>query len=169
MWFGVPVTGVARTLVDLARHDRWDGIMAADAALHEKLVNRRDIDRALAGAVGWPGVRQARALLALATAEAESPLESLTRLRLHDDGFPIPELQVWIGRDRVDLLFVEQRLILEIDGLEKYERDALQQEKRREVRLRRQGYRVERVTWTDIVKRWPETSAWLRSVLRLPA
>lgn len=168
-WFGVAVTSVARTLVDLARHGRWDGIMAADAALREQLVTRHDIDEALAGAVGWPGVRQARALLALADPNAESPLESLTRLRLHDDGFPVPELQYWIGHDRVDMLFGEQRLVLEIDGLEKYRGNALTLEKQREVRLRRKGYRVERVTWEDVVKNWPETSAWLRSILRLPA
>jgi very-short-patch-repair endonuclease len=143
--------------------------MAADAALREKLVTGNDIDGAVEGATGWPGVRQARDLLALATPEAESPLESLTRLRLHDDGFPTPELQVWIGRDRVDMLFPAQRLILEIDGLEKYRDDALRREKRREIRLRRQGYRVERVTWDDVVNRWPETSAWLRTILRLPA
>jgi very-short-patch-repair endonuclease len=167
-WFGVPATSVPRTVVDLARHDRWDAIMAADAALHEGLVDVAAIDRALAGAVGWPGVRQAREVLALADARAESPLESLTRLRLHDDGFPIPDLQVWVGRDRVDMLFDDQRLILEIDGLEKYVDDALQVEKLRETRLRRHGYRVERVTWDDILKNWPQTAAWLRRLLRLP-
>lgn len=172
-WFGCPATTIARTLVDLARHDRWDAIMAADAALHQSLVGRQAIARALAEAAGWPGVRQARAVLALASHTAESPLESLTRLRLHDDGFPAPDLQVWLGRDRVDMLFRKQRLILEIDGLEKYEgedaRDALRQEKRREIRLRRLGYQVERVTWEDVVTNWPRTSAWLRRILRLPA
>lgn len=167
-WFGIPETAVPRTLVDLARHDRWDAIMAVDAALHEGLVDRPAIDAALAGAVGWPGIRQARALFALADGRAESPLESLTRLRLHDDGFPIPDLQVWIGPDRVDMLFEEQRMILEIDGLEKYVDDALRLEKRRETRLRRLGYRVERVTWDDVVTNWSETAAWLRRLLRLP-
>lgn len=169
-WFGCPVTTVARTLVDLGRHDRWDAIMAADAALHEGLVDRTAIDRALNGAIGWPGVRQARAVLALADERAESPLESLTRLRLHDDGFPMPDLQVWFGGDRVDMVFEEQRLILEIDGLKKYDdRDARRSEKLRETRLRRYRYRVERVTWNDVVTNWPATAAWLRGLLRLPA
>lgn len=167
-WYGVPVTTVARTLVDAARHDRWDAIMATDAALREHLVDRAALDAAIADATGWPGIRQAREVLALATPLGESPLESLTRLRLHDDGFPSPELQVWIGRDRVDMLFPRQRLILEIDGLEKYVDGALRREKVRETRLRRLGYRVERVTWEDVVKRWPETSAWIRQLLRLP-
>ena len=167
-WFGVLVTSIARTLVDLGRHDRWDAIMAADAALHEGLVDRATIDEVLARAKGWPGVRQAREVLALADERAESPLESLTRLRLHDDGFPVPDLQVWFGLDRVDMVFEEQRLILEVDGLEKYIDGALEQEKLRETRLRRYGYRVERVTWDDIVRNWPATAAWLRRLLRLP-
>lgn len=168
-WFGCSVTTMPRTLVDLARHDRWDAIMAADAALRERLVTRDEIAGTLARAYGWPGVRQARDVLAIADHRGESALESLTRLRLHDDGFPIPDLQVWIGKDRVDMLFKEQRLVLEIDGLEKYVGDALRREKMRENRLRRLGYRVERVTWHDIVNRWPATSAWLRQLLRLPA
>jgi uncharacterized protein DUF559 len=168
-WFGVPVTTVARTLVDLGRHDRRDAIMAADAALREDLVTRAEIDAALAAARGWPGVRPAREVLALADPRAESPLESLARLVMHDDGLPAPELQVSIGGYKVDMLFDEQRLIVEIDGLDKYSGNALQREKRRERRLRRHGYRVERLTWDDLVHRWPETRVWLRAALGLPA
>jgi hypothetical protein len=40
-WFGAPVTSVPRTVVDLARLSRYDGIMAADAALHESLTTPR--------------------------------------------------------------------------------------------------------------------------------
>ena len=177
-WFGVPVTTVARTLVDLARHDRRDAIMAGDAALRELQVDCGQLRSALDGAVGWPGVRQAREVLGLLDPRAESPLESLTRLVLHDDGFPAPELQVWLGADRVDMLFVAQRLVLEIDGRDKYGggwsgdeetvRDPLWKEKRRERRLRALNYRVERVTWDEVVVRWPETRTWLRAAVGLP-
>ncbi len=168
-WFGCPATTIARTLVDLGRHDRWDAIMAADAALCQSLTSAAGIDRALEAAAGWPGVRQARTVLLLASPDAESPLESITRLRLHEGGFPAPRLQVWIGRDRVDMLFEEHGLILEMDGLAKYSDEEWRREKRREVRLRKLGYRIERVTWDDVVNRWPETRGWLRDHLRLPA
>jgi very-short-patch-repair endonuclease len=174
-WFGVPVIGTARSLVDLGRHDRRDAIMAVDAALREALVGQVEVADQLARARGWPGVRQAREVLALASPLAESPLESLARLVLHDDGFPAPRLQVQIlGTPyRVDLLWPEARLILEIDGLEKYSADEYRREyrreKRREQRLRKLGYRIERITWDDIVQRWPETRAWLRVALHLPA
>jgi very-short-patch-repair endonuclease len=167
-WFGVLVTTVARTLVDLARHDRRDAIMAADAALRADAADRPAIEAALARAAGWPGVRQAREVLAEATPLAESPLESLTRLVLHDDGFPAPRLQVQVGSYRVDMLFDEQRLILEVDGLAKYTDAESRREKRRAQALRALGYRVERVTWDDVVVRWPTTRTWLRAALALP-
>ena len=168
-WFGIPVLSVARTLVDLGRHDRRDAIMAVDAALRERLVTRDDIDRSLEQAVGWPGVKQAREVLALADPRAESPLESLARLVLHDDGFPPPDdLQRWFGHDRVDMVFDRQRLILEIDGLGKYRNTTPAEEKRRERRLRRYGYRVERLTWDELVVNWPATRRWLRPLFGLP-
>jgi very-short-patch-repair endonuclease len=169
-WFGLPILTPSRTLVDLGRHDRRDAIMAADAALAADLVRVDEVDAALALARGWPGVRQARAVLALASRRAESPLESLTRLALHDDGFPAPLLQVQIPGTpyRVDMLWPDSRLILEIDGVAKYTDLELRREKIRELRLRALGYRVERVGWADVVLHWARTRVWLGAALRLP-
>ena len=72
-----------------------------------------DLNDALEVAVGWPYVRRARAIVALGNRLAESALESLVRLKLHDDGFPQPELQVDIDEYRVDLLLRAQRVIVE--------------------------------------------------------
>jgi very-short-patch-repair endonuclease len=162
-WFGVPVTSLPRTLVDLARHDRRDGLMAADAALYQRLVTMGEIAFELDRAAGWPGVVRARALLALANGKAESPLESLTRLALHDSGFPVPELQYEIGEYRVDLCWPDRRLVIEADGREKYSDDALWNEKKRETELRKHGYRVERVIWSDVVNDWPLTRNRIRA------
>ncbi len=164
-WHGVAVSTVARTVIDLARHDRRDGVIAADAALREGLTSHEELEFVLDGARGWPGVRQARTVCAFADARAESPLESLTRLALHDDGFPAPELQSWIGPYRVDLCWPQQQLVLEVDGRVKYSADALWAEKRREAALRRFGFRVERVIWADVTRYWPSTAERLRSAL----
>ena len=173
-WYGAPVLSVARTLADLGRHNRFDAIMAADAALREGLVDQHDLDRSIAQARGWPGIRRARAVLALADPRSESPLESVLRLRLHEDGFPKPEPQVWIDdparrrRYRVDLLIAEHGLVIEADGRIKYTADALWKEKQRETRLRAMGFRVERVVWSDVLSTWPETAARLWAVIRTP-
>jgi very-short-patch-repair endonuclease len=170
-WYGVPVLTPERTLVDLGRHDRFDAIMAADAALRELCVDPDLVRTALEQAVGWPGVRQARAVLALADPRAESPLESVLRLRLHEDGFPVPELQYRVVDTLhatiyyVDLLLPDQRLVLEADGRGKYADDALWEEKVRETRLRALGFRVERVIWSDVFRDWPATSARLRHLI----
>jgi very-short-patch-repair endonuclease len=155
-WFGTPVTTTARTVVDLARHEARSAIMAADAALRERRTTRAELDGALARARGWPGVRRAREIVAVADADAESPLESVVRLALHDDGFPPPQLQRLVAGYRVDFLWPQYRLILEADGRGKYVNDELWLEKQRETVLRRAGYTVERVLWADVFAGWSD-------------
>jgi Transcriptional regulator, AbiEi antitoxin/Protein of unknown function (DUF559) len=170
-WYGAAVATVARLLVDVARDDARAGLVAADAARRDRCVTGRDVEAMLRRARGWPGVRRAREVLALASPLAESPLESIVRLAAQDSGLPMPELQVEIrdprsGRvDRVDMLWRAARLILEADGRLKYTGDELWAEKRREERLVRQGYRVIRVMWSDVVGDWDATCERIRAAL----
>jgi hypothetical protein len=176
-WYGLDVTTVERTLVDLARHDRWDGVMAADAAPRSGGTIPSALDEALARSRGWPGVKQAREVVEFADARVESPLESVTRLRMHDDGFPTPDLQVWVGDPErrtnywLDFVLREQGLVIEADGRAKYSGEALWEEKKREARIRAlTGWRIERVTWSDVTTDWAETRQRLAHAanLRLP-
>jgi very-short-patch-repair endonuclease len=168
-WFGVPVTVPAVTVVDVARRDRREGIVVIDAALRERVARRTGLEAVLARSCGRPGVRQARELVALGSPRAESPLESVVRLALHDDGFPPPSLQALIGDERVDMLWRSRRLIVEADGRLKYRGDlggdVMWREKKRERRLSRLGYEVVRVFWADVFDDWPATSAYLRAKL----
>jgi hypothetical protein len=164
MWFGVPVANVARTVIDAARHDARDGLMTADAALRDRLATRDEFAVMIARAAGWSGIRRARQVLSIASPLAESALESVVRLAMHDAGFPTPELQVEFYDPRrdcsygVDLLLRDRRLIIEADGKGKYTDEELWREKRREGRLRAlTGNRVERVVWADVMSDWTET------------
>jgi hypothetical protein len=70
----------------------------------------------------------ARRVVAFADARAESPLESISRLRMREHGVPAPEPQVeiWIdGRfaGRVDFYWDEYGVIGEADGWGKYRND----------------------------------------------
>ena len=175
-WFGIAVTTVARTVVDVARSSGVaDGLVAADAALHERLVTQEALLVAANGVAGWPGAAAARRVAALAQPLAESPLESLSRLCLADGGLPAPEVQAWVvvadgRRYRVDLLWRERRVVLEADGRLKYERSAaLWEEKRRQERIEGAGYRVVRVNWADVVHSPAETVARIRAALSRPA
>jgi len=169
-WFGAPVSTVARTVADLARTGVEHGLIAADAALHERLVTTAELATEIACA-GWPGALAARAVLAQASPLAESPLESLTRLCLHDGGLPNPELQVRVvdpadgWHCRVDMLWPAQRLVVEADGRLKYRDSELWREKLRQERLERLGYRVIRVLWDDVMNHPAQTIARVRRAL----
>lgn len=173
-WFGIPVTSIARTVSDLARTVGMpDALVAADGALHERLVTQRELSLAVSGAAGWPGVTSARLVAGFADGLAESPLESLTRLCLHRGQVPPPELQVPIvaggRRFRVDFAWRAQRVVLEADGLAKYASpDRLREEKRRQELIERAGYRVVRVGWDDVMNHPTETVARVLRALGTP-
>jgi hypothetical protein len=92
---GLPVTTRVRTAFDLGRHlDRPQALARLDALMWNQ---KFSIEAVLALADRYPrarGVRQLRELLPLVDGGAESPRESLTRLWLHDAGFPRPETQI---------------------------------------------------------------------------
>lgn len=169
-WYGVPVQSGARAVVDLARFDADSGLMAADAGLAERVLTAEQLAAALSRAGGLTGIRRARDIVSLASGAAESPLESVVRLRLHDAGLPPPQLQFPVtGADgkryRVDFAWPERRLILEADGRDKYTGDALWAEKRRELAVQQAGWRVLRVRWRDVYQDWPQTHGWLAAAL----
>ena len=156
---GVRCISTASAVVMTAvRHGLRAGVVAADAAMHAGLVDLAGLSAATARlALGVRGRSKAARLLQLVDASSESPGESLTRMALVGLGVrfstqvDIRDLLGLIGR--VDFL-VEGRIVLEFDGLVKYDgqegRQALAAEKRREDRLRAAGYEVVRLTWADL-------------------
>lgn len=163
---GIPLMTVARTVVDVCRHSRADGIVVADAALRAGLVTRWELAAALGTAYRWPGVIAARDVVGLADPAAESPIESVLRLRMHDDGFPPPVLQYPVGPYFADLALPRYGLLIEADGRVKYHDDALWKEKRREHEIRAGGWWIERVVLADLFARWPVTSRRLEAAMR---
>jgi hypothetical protein len=156
---GMPVTSVARTLVDLARAlPRRDVLVMADEALHTGLVRQQEIDRTLLDCAGWPGIRAAGRNLALADERIESVAESVARSIMLDLGFSVPEPQVRIWDRtgtcvaRADFYFAEWRLIVAVDGKQKYldRPEAAWAEKLQQDVLHELGYEVVRLTWADL-------------------
>jgi predicted transcriptional regulator of viral defense system len=176
------ITASARTLVDCARE--WpleDAVVAIDAALNAGLSSHADLTEAVLAQRHWAGIGDAARAANLADARAESPLETLGRLRILASGLPAPELQVEI-RDargfvaRVDAWYEEAAVAVEFDGLVKYEapRDGrsparvLWEEKRREDRLRDLDIRVQRVVRADLGPAWKRVGARLGALLATP-
>jgi hypothetical protein len=166
MRYGVPLTSVARTVIDLARTLSFlEGVAVADSALHSGQTSRAELDAVLASCPRWPGIQRARQVTAFADARAESVLESIGRVAFHESGLPPPDLQVWVGDEdeiigRADFLWRQYRTIAEADGLFKYSspsRSLAQLD--RDARLRAAGYEVVHFTWPEIT-RVPAQVAW---------
>jgi len=156
---GVPVTSVARTVVDLARALPFaEGVAVADSALRDKRATRGELEAVLAQCPRWPGIQRARQVVAFADPLAESVLESISRAAFHEHGLPLPELQVWVGGEdeiagRVDFLWRQHRTIAEADGAVKYTGPARAlAQLNRDARLREAGFEVVHFTWPEITK-----------------
>lgn len=149
----LPVTSLARTVIDLSRDESFvSGVVVADAALRqgvglEQLVGVAERCRT------WPGGPRALAVARFADGLAESPLESVSRVSMHERGLPPPELQVEVwhrGRlvARVDELWRDANLVGEPDGRSKYDStESFYAEKRRQEHLVSVGLEVVRWDW----------------------
>ncbi|HZA72196.1 MAG TPA: hypothetical protein VE476_04725 [Propionibacteriaceae bacterium] len=178
---GIVVTALARTVLDLGRTRPMEQAVAAgDAALRLGL-SPAALHLGLLGMERWPGVRAARRTIDFLDGASESVGESVSRVRMHLDGLPTPELQQEIlGPDgqviaRVDFLWRKQRVVGEFDGKMKYGRllrpgqtvsDVVFDEKVREDRIRDEDHRVVRWIWPDLRQRWVLRDRVLRALDR---
>lgn len=167
----VPVTSAARAVVDVARSECLrNAVVAADAALRAG-VTSEDLRAVLARARRWPGVVAAREAIAFADTHAETPLESISRVGLHQLGLPAPELQVEVWEfdqlvARVDFLWRRWCVVGEADGRGKYESvEDLYREKRREERLRDLGFEIVRWDWPTAYRPGPDWESAIRRAM----
>lgn len=175
---GLRVTSPVDTVLAVAAsRDLRRSLPVADAAVRAGLVTREDLARGASARDRTRGVRRMRVVAHLADGRAESAGESVSRARIHLDGFVQPDLQVPFVRRgavvaRVDFWWAGPRVVGEFDGRKKYRvdgvddrralEDRLWDEKRREDRLRDAGLRVVRWTWQDAWRPGP-LAALLRS------
>jgi hypothetical protein len=154
------VTTPARTVMDIARERGVAaGVVAADYVLHTGLANASELAAAFEVSSCWPGRKAARTTLAFADGAAESPLESLSRLRIAAFGLPAPRPQAvlcdefgrFIGRG--DFYWDEFGVVGESDGDLKYDDDpeaAIVKERRRERGFCDTGLITVRWGWSDL-------------------
>ena len=159
---GVRCTSPVRTLVDLAG-------MLSDASLRKtveraavlKLLDLPALDATLQAARGRRGISALEAIAAEWRSEdgkvpdVRSDFEALVLPRLLAMGLPRPGCNVPLEPEGerlvVDFLWEEQRLAVETDGRETHATPvAFQRDRRRDQVLVAAGYRVVRVTWTQI-------------------
>jgi very-short-patch-repair endonuclease len=151
----VPVTSVARTLVDLA--DVLSEPRLRDA-IHEaevlRLFDRRRLKEALERAPGRAGGHRLRRLLAdwvndpaFTRSDAERRVLELSRTA----GLPTPQVNVWIAGHEVDFFWAEGNLAVEFDGAATHHTlRAFHRDRQRDRDLASQGIQVLRVTSHDL-------------------
>jgi len=163
---GIRITTPARTIADLARLLPFEqAVVAADGALHKKLLTAEQLVAATTAIRGAPGSRAALRVARFASGLSESVGESRSRVMMHAAALPPPVLQLEVndigGRKlgRSDYGRHDGRLLGEFDGKIKYGRllkpgespgDAVFREKLREDALRDNGSRVVRWVWAEL-------------------
>lgn len=154
--FGIRVTTVSRTVVDLARTSPFKAaVVAADSALRADKTTKAELAHVCAECSQWPGVRQAQQVVAFADQRAESVLESCARVVFHELGLEPPDLQVTVHGEgfafRVDFCWSQHGTIAEADGLAKLtSRNDILAQFRRDRLLRDAGYKVAHFTWREL-------------------
>lgn len=151
---GIPATSLGRTVFDLARLYPLDrAVSAGDRAVALGMATEL-LTEMLERGSHWAGIRQARRVLDFIDGRAESPGESISRIRTDQFGLPAPQLQLPVRlRDGSmaygDFGWPELRTIGEFDGRVKYQAllrpgesisDVVIREKRREDLLRELGW-----------------------------
>lgn len=125
---GIPVTGIVRTLVDVAAEL---GPIAVERAVNEadklELIDPEALRSALGGYEGEPGVRPLRAILDARTFRlSDSDLEIAFRPIAQEAGLPIPLTKQIVNGFEVDFYWPELGLVIETDGLRYHRTPAAQ-------------------------------------------
>ena len=162
---GVPVTTLTRTLADVAVTEPFlTAVAILDWAFARHPVTADEVLADLDRRALIRGRRRAEHAIAFADSASGSAGESLSRVRIHELGFPAPLLQQPFSDARgligvVDFWWPASRTVGEFDGVAKYLREEFTRgrsvaevvlaEKRRENRLRALGLNVVRWEWID--------------------
>lgn len=117
-------------------------------AEYERLLDRADVEAVLrSGRPGTPALRAAVDAHLPALAACANEYERDYVLLCERSGLPVPEPNERIGRHRPDMLWREQRLIVEIDGKRAHSTPAQRAaDARRQAELERRGFALLRFT-----------------------
>jgi Protein of unknown function (DUF559) len=174
----VPVTGPARTLLDLcAVLDDTAALALLDEIRRRRLATWEDLWGALV--VHRPGrrgrTRYARILEARSGRRVPETTIARTFLRLlADAGLPAPQSEVDVCpspgvRYRLDAAYTDRRVAIELDGKESHLTDVgFESDRVRDNRLRLAGWTVLRYTWRRLTAEPEQVVAEVRAALGLP-
>jgi very-short-patch-repair endonuclease len=166
---GLPVTPIARTLLDFASVAPLERVRkaVAKADFHHGL-DLEAIDALTGtGRRGSATLTRALSLHRPEYARTRSPLEDLLLDLCRRHRLPFPEVNVNVCGYEVDALWREQRAVVEVDGGDGHASyGQMVRDRQRELELRRAGYSVLRFSWRQVTSRAREVAADIRRALR---
>jgi len=172
---GIPVTNVARTLLDLAAVVSRDQL---DHALNEAEIRRLSspvpLDALVARHGGRRGIDAIRRALEkqrdIGETIAKSELERRFLTFIDAHGLPRPRTNMPLGPYEPDAAWPQQRLIVELDSFAIHAtREAFESDRARDRALQAMGYRVVRITWRQLRSEPHAIAGQLRALLASPA
>jgi very-short-patch-repair endonuclease len=170
---GPRVTSPTRTALDCLRSlDREAGLSLLAWLVARQVLSRDQLAAVLVDDAGSHGSKRLYELFRRTAGDALSEAERVLHAALRRAG-----LVGWAANVRVrdatgviavvDILFAAQRLVIEIDGWAAHgNRDAFENDRRRQNRLVNAGYVVLRFTWNDITHRESEVLGQIRVALK---
>jgi hypothetical protein len=171
---GIPVTSIARTLLDLAAVLPYPRLLrAVEEAERLRLFDLGAVERLLARSRGRKGGRALRSAIAESVHDVHWTRSELERRFLglcRSAGLPQPAVNYWLEGLEVDAVWLEQKLAVELDGWATHHgRGAFERDRKRDAKLQLAGYRVMRVTQRRIERDAEELAGELRTLLGLTA
>lgn len=152
---GIPVTSVARTLLDLAgtSGNRLDEFF--DSAARSGLLEREELLPVLDRGPGWKGIGRLRHLIEewdplLTTSRSDLEMKFLRICR--QSQLPEPHMNSRMAGYEVDFLWPLEKLVVEVDGFEFHSgQAAFEADHVRDADLAMAGYRVVRFTYRKVM------------------
>lgn len=174
---GIPLTSVARTLIDLASCLEEEPLAyVVEEAWRRQLAAPDWVERRLEQFGRGPAGTKALAKILADCRRREAPLESALEVRLwrllrrSKLPLPVPGFQFHDDHGhpgRIDFAYPAQRLALEADGFEFHsDRAAFEKDRVRSARLAALGWRVLPVTWRQLDEQPAKVLARIRRALK---
>jgi very-short-patch-repair endonuclease len=165
---GIPITTVARTLVDLAPDLTLDELARAcheAGALHR--TTPRQVESVLARRPNSPGARRLRTVIRGEVHVVLSKLERRFLKLLRNERLPLPVTNRPAGTYRVDCRWPEHQLTVELDSYRYHNSSySWKQSYKREREARARGDEFRRYTWDDVHEDSRDMLRELRQLLR---
>ncbi len=167
---GLNVTSPARTVLDCAAQATQNELESlVDEGRAKHLLTPDDLHNAMARYPRRPGARTLKAILQdEQSGGTRSRAERELRKIIREGNLKEPETNAEVGTYTVDVLWRQERLIVEFDGFGTHgTRQSFEEDRARDRALTAQGYTILRVTYRQLTQRPQQVLAEIAAALAL--